>query len=42
MIVASGIIADKFMKGKILIKSTILTEKMPTERISGDKILTFY
>lgn len=39
---ASRIVADKFVESSILIKLTILIEKMPTKKISGDKILISY
>lgn len=38
----SGIMADKFVEDKIPTESAILTEKIPKERILGDKILTSY
>lgn len=38
-IVASGVVADKFVGGKIPVELTILTKKILMERIPVDKIL---
>lgn len=42
MITTSRIIANKFMRGSTSTKSMVPTEKIPIQRISGDKILTIH